>query len=970
MSARLVWRWVAILMLIGVTGMIGFSVYRGMNAERSEEIVDDVMPTPDVAFETTTAEDTIRSDNVINLAALGGENVYTQVNPDDGTIEVSLSWSSLEPLPGGLFVLDDPRAWFYTRDRAVLVTAERGRVTWARSEDREPESGFLSGDVQIRVFRSEGRPTSIDDPKPSGNPDATIRTPSLDFQMALGELRTSERVEITAPGAFFAGSGLTLRFSETRRRLQFARIDQGERAWIESRDSTDGDQQTSSDRTGSSQDPQTDDLLQTVERYRLVIEDEVRIDHDRVRATAERLEAFAEFVGGALRDGAIAPLRFARTDSGGAGAAPAPTSGDTSDDSSPGRVELTWAGPLEIRPIRDRAPELDHDHAYVRLSSPRSKRVLVRDERSGATLRAVAIGYGLTSRAGSVQGLGGIGVRVELPDVGSAEFGRLDLDLASGIGDIPGPLTAVAAGDGPSARREVRSANGMSFRFRRDNDWPTTLSLVPASLTFRERVEARDGDARVSGDSIRVDFAPPNAGNGRVHPRSAIVAGNASGDDGRGGVVSGDEIRVAFEPDASDQVRPTLATASGAASAERNGDRIAGELLEVRLSDDPRGRVQADTLDARGDVRVTTTAGVEVLADHVRYDRANAFIDIIDEPAIVRYAIRRDRETTGAASLEADEIRLDLDTRTATVFGAGVASFERADDAPAESGYQRATLAWQDSMVFNDLGGFAEFLGDVHGDALFEGRELHKARARRVGVRFTPWSDGSSEERRVHTVTLEGDESLEGVDALAQIDLQRYAQVAEDGSTRDLKGLLALLGPEIAFDIPGETLTVPEPGSLVVQDRRDDANETSGNTLFTWDGGLELDAGTGVGVMHGTVRVRHRHIDAPQTTVLECEELTANLDLPRDRDGSTQPELRSVIADGAVFARHGDVQLVCDRLDYVAVDARLVASAIDANRVTVLDEAEGLHYSAGVVHVDLINGLWRVVDGTAVTIPR
>lgn len=970
MSARTAWRWIAILMLVGVTGMIGFSVYRGLNAEREDEVVDSVMPSPDVAFETTDTGDTVRTDNVINLAALGGENVYTQVNRDDGTIEVSLSWSSLEPLPGGLFVLDDPRAWFYARDRAVLVTAERGRVTWARAEDREPESGFLSGDVKIRVFRSEGRPTSIDDPEPTGEPDATISTPSLDFQMALGELRTSERVEITAPGAFFAGTGLTLRFSELQRRLQFARIDQGELAWIEPNGRASRDRQATARTSDADSQDSSDDLLAGIERYRLVIEDEVRIEHDRVTATAERLEAFAEFVGGALRDGAIAPLRFSSNESAPSEPTAPNAPAETSFDETSARVELTWAGPLEIRPIRDRAPELDSDHAYVRLSSPRSKRVLVRDAPSGATLRAVAIGYGLTSRVGSVQGLGGIGVRAELPDVGSAEFGRLDLDLANGIADIPGPLTATAAGDAPSSRREVRSTNGMSVRFRRDADWPRMLSLIPASLTFRERVEARDGDARVTGDSIRVDFAPPDAQSGRIRPRLAIVAGNAFGSDGRGGTVSGDQVRVAFEPSASGDVRPTLATASGTAEAATDGDRITGDLLEVRLSDDPRGRLQADTLDARGSVRVSTTAAVEVSASRVLYDRARSVIDISGENALVRYAIQRDQEVAGTASLEAEEIRLDLDARSATVFGNGTASFERASSALDDSGYQRATLSWQDSMIFNDLAGFAEFLGDVRGEALFEGREVHTARARRVGVDFTPWSDGSSEERVVQTVLLEGDETLEGVDGLAQVDLKRFEQIDDLGNTDELKGLLALLGPEIAFDIAGETLTVPEPGNLVVQDRRDEADATSGNTLFTWDGALELDAGTGVGVMHGTVRVRHRHIDAPQTTTLECEELTANLDLPRDRSGSTQPELRSVIASGAVFARHGDVQLVGDRLKYVAADAHLVATAENGNRVTVLDEREGLHYSAGVVNVDLVNGLWRVVDHTAVTIPR
>jgi hypothetical protein len=116
------------------------------------------------------------------------------------------------------------------------------------------------------------------------------------------------------------------------------------------------------------------------------------------------------------------------------------------------------------------------------------------------------------------------------------------------------------------------------------------------------------------------------------------------------------------------------------------------------------------------------------------------------------------------------------------------------------------------------------------------------------------------------------------------------------------------------------------------------------------------------------VRVRHLGLETGRLTQLECETLSAQLRTPgQEREGASP--LLGVVAGDGVFLRHDTIEVVCDALDFDARTERVDATANPGNRVTVLDSADGRHFTAGEVTIDLTTGEWRARQATGVRIP-
>lgn len=914
---------------------------------------------------------------VQDLVELADEGVVTGVDPETGRLRYRMAYDALDPQERGVFRLTKPRAWIYQREQVFEITAERGRLLWP-ARDREPESGHLEGEVVIRVLPRE--PGDEDAPTDGGasEPSATLRTDSLSFDTTFGEARTDDAVLIEGPGLSVAGEGLTVRVSEDRARpIAFLRVERGGRFAY---DADKADRRTREALSGSDSEAAGEEGNEPVIAfYKASVDGGVQFRAGQRTLEGEQVLAWVRLVDGRLETEAFAPVDED---------ASASSSDSVERNADAGNaIDMTWKGPLEIRAVLDEPIELARNDAFVRVQSPSGRAVVARDEAGGGSVRCVTLDYGATRGELVLFGVGPVGVTLTAPDLLELIAGRAEIDLTSGVGAVPGPGLARAIG------RSVLDGDGDDDEAGRDRDreirWDTRADfrlvvppegigrareVRPEEVSFTGRVEARDGDAGLGGEFVRLVLDTPRIeGAEGVALRRLVAEGKAYAHDAEGGRIEAEALDVLFtENESSRTPIPVIATAQGDVVAMREGDSMRAGMLEARLTEGDSGSVVIDSLEGRLGVEVRsereTDSGREVL--EARADRLNAtdrvrVVELLGEPATVS------RSASGeSASVSGGSMRLTTDeaARALTVFGPGSATYS--SRRPEDGSYDRVQVDWSDGMVFDDGAGRAEAIGAVVASADLGELERHVVRAARLTLTLTEPSPEA--DRGLRTALAEGDES-----APAKVELRRYARGDDPNAIPALEGLAYLEGPSVEINAPDRTLAVAGAGLLLLEDRRaeegrdeDDvliAGGARGTTLMTWTGGLDFDQGARRGSMREGVTVKHRHPGDERMMEIQCEQLVALFEAePGETDEGTMA-LASVEAQGGVLALHGDRQLVCDRLTYDRARGLVLAYAAPGNRVTVVDEAKGQHFVAESVELDLVADSIRAIGGSTLT---
>ncbi len=921
---------------------------------------------------------------VQDLMALADEGVVTGVDPATGRLRYRLTYESLDPLERGVFRMTRPRAWIFQRERLFEISAERGRLLWP-ARDREPESGHLEGAVTVvvrpRAPGDEDR-SGPESPASDAPAEATLRTDALSFDTTFGEARTDGLVTIIGPGLDIGGDGLTVRISEDRARpVSLLRVERGGRFAYDPALASPGAARATDPAGSRRPGATTDEPVSSYYRASATGGVVARIG-SRV-LEGEEVLAWARLLDGRLTSGALEEAR----------APDAASSSSPDSGPRPGeKIEAVWSGALELRAVLDRPTELAHDDLFLRAQSPSGQSVLVRDDSEGSgggSVRAVTMEYAGSRRAIALYGVGPIGVTITAPELLELIAGRAEVDLTSGLGAIPGPGLARAIGrtDRPGqtrdSAREIRWSDRADFRVA----LPTS-GAGPAraeEVSFTGRVEARDGDATLAGEFVRLVLdrprtAPP--GSEAIALRRLVVEGDARAADESGGRIEAEALDVLFtEREGSETPIPVIATARGEVRASREGDSIGAGLLEARLAQNEDGRIVIETIEARLGVDVRsereTGAGRELI--EARADRLNAsdratVVELLGEPATINRTARGE-----SASVSGNSMRLAStpEDRGLSVFGPGSATYSSRRATPDGSGaYDRVQVDWGSGMVFDDRAGRAEAIGEVLASADLGDLERHVVRADRLTVTLTEPSPETG--RALSHALAESDGSTP-----VKVELRRYAPPAEADprALPVLEGLAYLEGPSVEIDAPARRLTVTGAGLLLLEDRRPQdpsggarqeggpliAGGSRGTTLMTWTGALSFDQPAGRGVLTQGVAVKHRHPGDERLVEVRCERLTARFEAgdPEAPEGALA--LTGVDAEGGVLAVHGDRQLVCDRLTYDRARGVVLAFASPGNRVTVVDEAKGQHFVAESVELDLIGDALRAVGGSTLT---
>jgi len=733
--------------------------------------------------------------------------------------------------------------------------------------------------------------------------------------------------------------------------------------------------------------PATAPPTQLLERFYAVdITGSVRIEQDQRRIDGDRLLLWGRLVNNRFVDDAFGPTAFVPPASPSAGVMPMlsmlpmlaaltpaaqaenqpeAVSNTRASPDFTGEVVATWSGPLVLRALDARPPELARDEAALRMTaSPSALRF--RDRSIGVEGYCDELHYAATRRELVLLAAAPQGVDVRADEAGRLLAQRFEAGLTTGLARVPGAGALRELGPSPEggslSRAEILWTDGADFAFE-TGDRGATGVLQRAE--FAGDVRATDGLARLEGGFVRAEFERSPAASSAL--RRLVVREHAMGEDGRGGVLLAQELDVAFEdprdPGSREPFDPTILLARGRVEVQREGESLRCELLEADLGREPEsGRVAIQRVFAEGAVRLTGEDGLRAGSERLIARVPEQQAELIGDDAFVELR---------AACLEGGAIQLDGLARTVEIIGAG--RFRRGATAQDPS---TIDASWLGRMFYDDGAGLLEASGRVSARGETPGVSRETVRGDRVRVRLTPGEPADASPLDATT----GARSLRSFLASSETDGERASvetrRFADGAATR----IVYIEGAIIEAD-GTERLEVPGPGRMFVRELPPGSGEGTGSiargdALFDWAGRMTYDRAHDTFELRRNVRLTHRRDADGEITDLECERLTGRLvddpDAPSaDASESAGPgRLREAAAEGAVYLRSGGREVVADELIYDADRGVARARAAAGNRLTMFDGNAGTAVTAEGIEWDLVTGRIDLRRPGRLTAPR
>jgi len=982
--------------------------------------------------QTSPSDPTAAKQGRSGVAVGAGKGLSVQVasRSDPTRLAGTITSRTLEPLEANRYTAVRPESFIYLRDgRTIFVRADSAKLYIPKSSD-QPESGTLTGNVEISLF--DRRDGGVDPARDT--PSLKLTTQDFAFDLTAWDFFMPGDVRIVGPTLTYLGAELHLLLNQPQERVELLRIARSTELRLRSggqavaRSSNAPTSNTTETKPAARNEspsvvaspaphPTIPDAAagsaadQTRAFYHAVLAQTVRVTQGERVIEAATLDLWAHLIGGQLPPNAISPVRTdpsAQVDKPPAFTAtttPRPTSAPTETPQATDRaphvtgepdIVITWAGPLEMRPLSDRPAELSRDDVSLRFTSADGAPVRFAETGARAGLSGVAsrLEYGATSRTIALAADEPGGVGIDLARAGRLRCTGLDLDLGNGLATVTGAgsvagIVGTGFTDTPGPLNEgiedrvVRWSNAAEFRFATGSEG-IDGSLLSAVMIGD--VEAIDHASSLRGNALAANFYERS---GRTGPLSRLaVAGNAAADDGRGGALNCERLDIAFRrrDNAPDQSDPGWITASGSATAARASEVLGADLIEVTIERDAEGRSQVADLLADGGAVYERDDGVWAAAPQIRASATRRTAAMSGEGAAAG---------KGASRVTGTQIELDGNTRIATVFGKGAFAHHGPD---AEGRPLDADASWSRSMTFDDRAGVLEARGATHATIRPDAMTVRELDAGSIRIELTPGADGTntgiggaplttepSQARRVLRVEAVGT-SLEEKDGGRASITSRIYEPADAPDGRRLAEELRLEGDRILADDERGTLDVPGAGVLRIVDVR--ATPSGENTApdhppatelasrgaarFEWDGSLVLDRTAGTATMRQNVRMRHLPLDRSEMTELVGEEVVAYVSEMQNvgAAGAVRGRLVRASAIGAVWARLGTKELTADRLEYLTTERLIRAASNSENDVVLFDPARPTPLKAKILEWDLARDRVEVRSPGTIVIPR
>ncbi|MBX3362068.1 MAG: hypothetical protein KF705_11620 [Phycisphaeraceae bacterium] len=979
-----------------------------------------------------------------SIGAMAGKDLRVQMmdkaDPTRQSGELRAAVVDPMQLPGH-YAVDKPQIWMFLKNgKTLFVRADSGQLVMP-SRRQEPESGVLRGSVEIRIYDTIG----VGDETELGAPSIVARMPVLTFDTTVPELESPQPFTVQGRGILFEGQTLRVLASQTRERLELVEVLRGGRlvytpseagkgrssaapAMLHPTRQTFGRESmraTNASYQPRAQAPQTPQSAApgdaNIVHYMTTFADDVVVTQTTRILTGDRLDVWSRIIDGRLPDGAIggssprtperseappseSPITPAVTTRNTRAATNNPPSQSASppsqrvtaqSDETDGSVELTWKGVMVARPLAYEPVELELDDVWLRVTADRTGLVKMDDTASGAEGRCTLLEYAATRQEIAIARSGAEGATLSLPGKGRITATRIEQNLATGIGYVPGAglMESLDVADARDPQRPMaRWSRSAVFAFEtldgRMSDRPERVMLEGNSL-------ASASGSSISGETIEAWFSPTSAAQSspslsRVRSQGGVLARDAAGNS-----IQSELLDVQFvSQDAGANPEPSVATAIGSVRvASSQGDIVTAGFVEADLARDPTGNLTAHTARAEEWVEVTTSDGKQAVASMLFALVPEQLIDLSGPGSSVSQSTPHARTTA-----KGELIRLDGLSNAITITGPGSFAHESSRTSEETPG-RSIKAAWTESMMFDDARGELRARGDVRAESNVSILERQTIEADSVDVNLEP---AGTFERRLRDARRDGLPTPEreivfaqstsdpetGTDSMVQAVYYAIDNDAPEG--RRIERLFQAQGAVITSDQSTGTLEIPGPGRFVVADLRDKptgadrspgmASQASsrGRTLFRWDGAMRFERATGIVRLNDNASMVQRRLQDDGVVNVNASMLEARVQ-ERSAAAPSQPafDLTGVTATGnvVVIERVGSPltlkrEIVADRLDYDTVRGVAEATATTDSGVTLFEIERGTPIRARSIFWDLVQDRIDVRGLSPVTSPR
>jgi len=910
----------------------------------------------------------------------------------DHRLRARFRGESWKPLGDDRYLLIKPHLeWFLTTGETLTLDAEEGMVR-VRLIGKTPDvlGGDLSGDVRIVLdsSRDPGRGSLEDRPGDA----VRIHIEQASFDRDALTIRSDGHVSVFSAAADILGRGLRLSWSEQPRRprLRELRILHGEYMCIRRQqdrfikgwtlpgvpgggkagpaDSSTGAMspaparwmgpQLAAAAMAQASDPAatrtrpagpapilkdtyeatfSDDVLVThggqrlegVDRLHLIFEVKVDDRSSRTKPASSPASRSARLpVSPAALLSALPPASPSRA------AATGPASQPIGEQDKSEPLEVTWTGPLTIRPYRSWERRADG-----RLDiTARGRQLRLLDAETGTEARCRELKYVSEGRLARLMGTDAEPVRLTMADGVKVRAPRVRFDggnnriYMDGAGTMEGLANA-----GPDVAGTSRDTKGeMNVAWSRDvevllgeqevvADGKRTTEPYLRQADFHGDVDIKQApDLAVRAEELTVRFHPPAPGSGRGQPASLDAAGGVKLDDRkRGDTISARKLHVELGSTAEGKPYPRSATATGNVTARQDQADIAAEkFLTVTFAAptvDSNGKldVRPRRLDAAGNVKVTfatdegpVTASADSLVTELTDDPS------AKAPVTSAVLTGHARVARTDSVIEGERIVLEQPREAATVTGKGKLSFLATTDITGAKADKPTpvTVTWHKGLEYRGQKRSALFSGNVQMTA---GRD--SLDCRQLRVLFAPPDEKEEAEaatRPAPKQPMYEPRKIAMILADKGVKLESLTMDDEGYWTRRLS--MSSPDGQVVYEAADERVTCFGPGLLTVEDYRPPdptkpkraadpisaGPDRPSQTVFTWRESMQLSrkdrTASFVGevamsqctgkdlVLKGKLKVRPwGELKEGRTMTMSCDRMFAEFGAPDSRSAST-----------------------------------------------------------------------------------
>lgn len=597
---------------------------------------------------------------------------------------------------------------------------------------------------------------------------------------------------------------------------------------------------------------------------------------------------------------------------------------------------VTWAGTLTVLPLPKKPEKLaDDDDVLISLTGENAYAQTTRDGEV-QRIETPELQYLLSQELTKALAGQDKPIRIYSTKLGGEIIGqRLTVNPQAGTAQIlgPGELVYTNEDDGKKLKltwskllhlelyTEVDHAPLKEGEAEEDRITQTKI-LGVKTATFDGDVTARHPDFDLDSDKLTLAFVKPDKKNKIDNTPSSI---NASGNivvKARGDEedetfdINAHRLTILLELDEEDEPYASTIRAIDQVKITQPGLVMTCNSVEVELNPPSKDKDNAEDQDGQDKEPYAEVRSIFAVGNVVaKIDNDERRLDLVADQLIgdvernrLTLSANNDNRPVEVIDIAKDQkltgklVVMDNQAEVLEIIGTGSLATKISDPNDPDAGIEDAflTINWTESMMFNNVTGHAEFIGNVRSESQ-RSIDSSELTCDQLNMLFSP----DYEHDPIRLIDDDGKDAHDRQirSAVAKGNVQFIASAWETGAPGKITNRMMLRGPKVIItnqpataidEQPIETLVVEGQGLMQLEDYRppqgqdgqdkatSKANMTGrGKTVFLWQDKMILDAQANTAVLTDTVQMVHIPKDKDgkdgDSVQLDCNRLVADM---------------------------------------------------------------------------------------------